>query len=122
MNDMTNKISKEAQAAADAAKEQGFQPMYTLISNQEYVYRGITRSEWRELLDRQNKNIADVEEDPVKVAAIKEDEMENLVKTGLLYPDLGDGAQIGAGVIQSLADAVLLESGFAGPEVEPVRL
>ena len=119
---MTNKISKEAQAAANAAKEQGFQPMYTTISTREYVYRGITRAEWRELLDRQNTNIAEAGEDPVKIAAIKEDEMENLVKTGLLYPELNDKAQIGAGVIQSLADAVLLESGFAGPEVEPVRL
>ena len=119
---MTNEISKEAQAAADAAKEQGFQPLYTVISNQEYIYRGITRSEWRELLDRQNKNIADSGEDPVKIAAIKEDEMENLVKMGLIYPELDSEAQIGAGVVQSLADAVLLESGFAGPEVEPVRL
>ena len=119
---MTNKISKEAQAAADAAKEQGFQPMYTLISNQEYVYRGITRAEWRELLDRQNVKVAEVGEDPVKIASIKEDEMENLVKAGILFPDLSDGTQFGAGVVQSLADAILLESGFAGPEVEPVRL
>ena len=119
---MTTKISKKAQAAADAAKSDGFQPMYTMISNQEYVYRGVTRSEWRELLDRQNKKILEAGEDPVKVASIKEDEMENLVKAGLIYPELGDDSQVGAGIIQSLADAVLLESGFAGPEVEPVRL
>jgi hypothetical protein len=119
---MTNEISKEAQAAADKAKVDGHQPMYTVISAQEYVYRGITRAEWRDLLDRQNTKIADAGEDPVKVASIKEDEMENLVKAGLIYPDFEDNMKVGAGVVQSLADAVLLESGFAGPEVEPVRL
>jgi len=119
---MSNEISDAAQAAADKLKTEGFQPMYTVISSQEYIYRGITRQEWRDLLDRQNQKLAEAGEDAVKAAAIKEDEMENLVKVGLAYPVLSSNTQVGAGVIQSLADAILLESGFAGPEVEPVRL
>jgi hypothetical protein len=119
---MTDGISAEVQAAADKAKAQGFQPVYVKISGQEYLYRGVTRQEWRDLLQRQNQKIAAADEDLVKIAAIKEDEMEELVKTALMYPSLPANGSIGAGVVQSLADAVLLESGFAGPEMEPVRL
>jgi hypothetical protein len=118
---MSETVSKEAKKAAADAKTEGFQPMYVKISGNEYVYRGVTRQEWRDLLQRQNLKIAESGEDAVKIAAIKEDEMEELVKASLIYPtEVNDN--IAAGVVQSLADAVLLESGFAGPEMEPVRL
>lgn len=118
---MSNTVSKEAKEAAEEAKAEGFQPMYVKISGQEYVYRGVTRQEWRDLLQRQNVRIAEAGEDAVKIAAIKEDEMEELVKASLVFP-VEIAENMPAGVVQSLADAVLLESGFAGPEMEPVKL
>ena len=114
--------SKEAKSAADKAKEDGFQPMYTVVAGQEFVFRGVTRSEWRELLDRRNAKVQEAGEDPVKQAAIQEDEMEHLCQIATIFPSEFDNEKMGAGTVQALSDAILIESGFAGPEVEPVRL
>jgi len=114
-------ISKAAGDAAAKAKEAGFAPIYTKIAGQEYVYRAVTRKEWREILAARNAKLIAAGEDLAAQSVIQEDEMEGLVAMTLLYPTFNPDT-IPAGTVQSLSDSVLMESGFAGPDMEAVRL
>lgn len=115
------KISEEAREVAKQLKEAGYEPMLTRIAGKEYVYRGVTRKEWREILDARNKKLVAAGEDLVKQAEIEENGIEELAKLCVAYPSM-DISKQPAGVYQALSDAILLESGFTGPQIEPIRL
>ena len=117
----TMTVNPEAQKALDDAKALGLRPSYIIIANQEYIYRGINRKEWREIVSKRNNAIIDADEDQVKIADIQEDEVEFITSLCLLYPEY-DTNTIGAGTVQHLADLVLFEAGFGGPEIEAVKL
>lgn len=119
--DMRPKLSEEAQKALDVAKEKGLRPSYIIIANQEYIYRGINRKEWREIVSKRNNAIMAAEEDQVKIADIQEDEVELIAGLCLVYPEY-DINTIGAGTVQHLADLVLFEAGFGGPDIQAVKL
>lgn len=133
------KVSKKAQAAATAAKKTGVRPVYVTISGREYVYRGMTRGEWADLrrdisaiMAKLQTELAPVEGDAPKVVAekvaklevamgdLRENEMEKVVALAKVYYENEEG--MGAGVVETLTDLIMQESGFGGPELEPVRL
>ncbi|RMG69778.1 MAG: hypothetical protein D6710_08305 [Nitrospirae bacterium] len=119
---MDHKVSEQAQAAADRLKEQGYTPVYTVIAGQEFVFRPITRAEWRELIRRRNQQAAEAGDNQIAIAEIQEDSAEEFTKMAVVYPENFDVSKAPAGIVNSLSDAILLESGFAGPDVEPVKL
>ncbi len=112
-------ITPEAKAAADKAKENGIQPSFIVAANRQYVYRPLGRKEWRTQLRVQNEKIAAAGEDLVAIAEIKEDAKEEMVQSAILYQE---GDQLPAGIVEMLADAILIESGFGPPDSEPIRL
>jgi peptidyl-tRNA hydrolase len=112
-------ISVEARAAADIAKSEGKEPCFIVAANRQFVYRPLGRKEWRHQLKAQNEKIAAAGDDIVSIAEIKEDAKEEMVKSALIYTEVTD---LPAGVVEVLADAILLESGFGPPESEPIRL
>ena len=113
--------SEEAGVALENAKAQGFSPAYVRIGGKEFVYRGITRREWREIVTQRNQSIIDAGEDQVAIADIQENEVEIITEKCLLYPEFALDT-IGAGSVQHLADLILFESGFGGPDIEAVKL
>jgi hypothetical protein len=113
-------ISKEVKTKAAELKKEGIQPVYITIAGKEYLYRYLTRSEWRQYQGSLNEKMANAETD-VQKSAISEMGLEDICSLGLLYPEL-DLEKIGAGVINTLADNILFESGFGGPDIEPQQL
>jgi len=124
---MTNKelydslgLSEKAKEAIDQAKEQKIDTLYTRIAGREYIYRPITRKEWRTLRERMAARTKEAEDNPEILALIKEEELESLVELARVYYENNDTMY--AGVIDTLSDAILLSSGFGGVEFDPVRL
>lgn len=113
--------SEEAAAAITKAKEQGYSPAYVRIGGKEFIYRGITRKEWREIVTKRNQSIIDAGENQVAIADIQENEVETIADKCLMYPEFALD-KIGAGSVQHLADLILFESGFGGPDIEAVKL
>jgi len=114
-------VSAEVQAAADKAKEEGLEVVYTRIAGKEFLFRPVDRSEWRQLISRRNKLLMDAGEDQAKAVEIQEDEMEELVRSCLLFPEV-EVEKLRAGVVGTLGDQIMFESGFGGADIEPVRL
>lgn len=115
------KLSEEAEAALEAIKKTHRAVNYVIIANQEYIYRGINRKEWREIVSERNKRIVEAEEDQAAIAEIQEDEVELITSKCLLYPEFALD-DIGAGTVQHLADLVLFEAGFGGPDIQAVKM
>lgn len=118
---VTPALSEEAKAALKKIKAEGHRPSYIIIANQEYIYRGINRKEWREIVSKRNQRIVEAGEDQAMIAEIQEDEVELITSMCLLYPEFALNS-IGAGTVQHLADLVLFEAGFGGPDVQAVKL
>ena len=114
-------VSKEAKTAADEAKKSGFKPMYVVVAGAEYVYRGVTRKEWRLHLEERNSLLKEAEQDEVRQAEIQEEAMESIVGIALIFPEFNKDT-FPAGAIQTLSDNILLASGFGGPDIDPVEL
>jgi len=115
------KISAAAQAAATAAKENGYDVEFVLIAGKEYVYRPIVRSEWRKLMKERNELMAALEEDKLAQAEALESEYEKILSLCLLYSSV-PMANIPAGAVQTLGDAILSLSGFGGLDMTPIKL
>lgn len=119
---MINKQVSEAVALkAEEFKKLGFEVTYTKIAGREFLFRPIVRSEWKLLLKKRNEAMKLVQDDDVKKAEVLEQELENLLSVSLLYPK-DNLDTIPAGAIQTLADAVMVASGFAGVDTEPIKL
>jgi hypothetical protein len=114
-----NNISEGAQAAADKAKEEGFEPMFIIVAGQQFVYRPMSRKEWRQHLKKQNVAIKAAEEDQTAIFEVQEDAKESLVEFALIYQE---SKVMPAGAVEILSDAILIESGFGPPDTEPIRL
>jgi hypothetical protein len=114
-------LSKEVKAALDTIKKEGHRASYVTIANQEYIYRGINRKEWREIVSKRNQRIVEAGEDQAMIAEIQEDEVELITSMCLLYPEFALES-IGAGTVQHLADLVLFEAGFGGPDIQAVKV
>jgi hypothetical protein len=113
-------LTKEVSEIVQKAKTEGFQPVLVTIAGVQYIFRPVTRKEWRELLIRRHNKALAAKEDPLKLAEIQQDEMESLVNTCLLHPKLTENCP--AGVIESLSDSILVESGFQATDTEPIKL
>lgn len=113
-------LTQEVKIIVEKAKSEGFQPVLISIAGTDYIFRPVTRKEWRELLVRRHNKAMAAKDDPLKLSEIQQDEMESLVNTCLLHPKLDEKCP--AGVIESLSDSILIESGFQPAENEPIKL
>jgi len=94
------------------------------VGGKEYVYRGLTNTEFEKLRDEERKFISDLEQKGLTQEAISQatitNSMRAVVLTTLLYPgDYGEKLSTDlAGVLEVLQPAILEASGF--PTEPPV--
>ena len=114
-----NQEKAKIQEAAETAKEQGFQPMLIHLGPNKtaYVYRGLTRQEWRQLVKEQPIN-------EQNMLGAKEELEEKIVRLAVIHPVMTDQAvsTIPGGIISSLSDLIMQASGFGPIEEEPTAL
>ena len=108
--------SSNVQEAAEQAKKDGFRPYCVSINGQNFVYRPIKRSEWKGLTRRQNTELIDAQEDPIKLTEIKEKYIEEIVQMCVLWSEVPVDDNLGAGYVETLSDAILIDSGFGQPD------
>lgn len=120
--DEVDGASKAVLEAVKTLKEEGWDPTYVKIAGREYLYRAITRKEWRDILISRNKRFAEAEGDENKILEINEDEQDKLVQMATLFPLNFDVSKAPAGVISTLSDSILIESGFNGIDMAPEKL
>jgi hypothetical protein len=131
-------ISPELKNKIDSAKSAGHSVYSLNVAGIKYYYRSINRSEFRSLqetltteaeavknrYDALKKGIPDKDPkiDQINIEfekeanILKERGEERLIKTALLYPTISDNTP--AGVLSTLADHIMLGSGY-GNEEEP---
>jgi hypothetical protein len=107
--------------AVDAAKASGYEVEMATVARKEYAYRPIKRSEWKALLRKRNEGLIKAGTDELLKAEIMEEEFEYLLSTCLVYTPV-PVENLPAGVVQTLADAILAMSGFGGLDSAPIRL
>ena len=115
------KPSTDAIDSSATAKEKGQAPVYMRVANIEFLYRSLSRKEWRKQSKEQNVSITEAGEDLVQIAEVREDAKEKMVKLATIWSS-HKGKDLPAGAIEVLADLILLESGFGPPESEPLRM
>jgi len=114
-------LSEAARKAILTAKEAGYEPVFTKISGKEFVYKPVTRKQWRELRTRMSEAASKIDQDDDLAAAeLREEELERLVRMCEVYYE--NSENLYAGTVDSLSDSILLSSGFGGAEVDPIRL
>lgn len=120
-------LPKEAVAIAEQAKAAGANPYTVQIGDDFYVYRTLSRFEYKALtmdLAKQASSIMSQAEDPNSGKILIQMKTEEaIVKKGCLYPKLDDLEikEIAAGIIETLHNSIMMSSGF-GQEVIPVKL
>lgn len=108
--------------AADKAKKEGLRPYWVTLNGISFVYRPIKRKEWRELTRKQNKELIDVGEDQLALAEIKSKYVEEIVGMCVLWSEIPVDDNLGAGYVETLSDAILIDSGFGTPDVPSIEV
>jgi len=117
-----NMLPEDVKEAAEKAKADGFRPYWITLNGVSFVYRPIKRKEWRELTRAQNKELVASQEDPLELAEIKAKYVEEIVKMCVLWSELPIDDNLGAGYVETLSDAILIDSGFGSPDVPSVEV
>lgn len=120
-------MPKEAVAIVENAKANGAKPYTVQIGDDFYVYRSLSRFEYKQLsmdMAKQAASLMAQAEDPNSgklMVQMKTEEM--IVKKACIYPAMDDMLikEVPAGVIETLHNAIMMSSGF-GQEVIPVKL
>ena len=115
-------IPQEVKEASEKAKAEGLTPYWLSINSYSFVYRPITRKEWKTITRDQNKEILEADEDLEKQLDIKNHYTELLVKNCLVYSDISVDESFGAGYVDTLFEAILVDSGFGQPDQPSIRL
>ena len=118
---MESEMKTEMEGVIDHVKAEGYTVASVPVGGTTYVFRAVTRSEWRKLLSERAGMLKDVGEDPGKMLEIQENESERLVDMCVVYPKINASNML-AGAVVSLSDQILLLSGFGGPDLEAKRL
>jgi len=113
-------VSDAAKAAAENAKAEGYEPLYTKIAGKEFVYRALERAEWRALVKARNQSMEAAKTDLEK-AEVAEQELEEILKVCLVYSSQPI-EKLPAGSIQAVCEMIMADSGFAGPEIQTIKL
>jgi hypothetical protein len=125
-------LDANIQKLVDQAKKAGHRVFSTSIAGKAYIYRSISRAEFRELQKivlsetAQLREIESPEEFELKSAEVKDRNEDRLVAMGLVHPvaeselDIANVASA-AGVVTTLSDLIMTASGF-GAELEPTEL
>jgi len=119
-------IIKEKSALDSAianAKANGCRVMKAVIDDKEYIYRSLTRKEWKTLQDEALAALDGVEEVTTKMAVENKDNSEDsLVSAAVLYPDTASMLGWPAGIAPRLADLISKISGFDEAEIQTEEL
>lgn len=115
------KLSEAVRTAAEEAKAKGIEVHFVKIAGKEYLFKTINRLEWKILLKKRNEAMQKAGEDELKKAEVLEQELESLLEVALIY-SADKLESIPAGAVQTVCDAIMMASGFAGLESEPIKL
>lgn len=115
-------MKPEMQKALAQFKSQGVQPHVIPIAGEYFMYRTIKRSEWRELQREQAQRAKSSDENATQ-AMLQTMWEEALVFRCSLFPKIAQENYMSfdAGVISTMADAILFSSGF-NQETIPLKL
>jgi len=109
-------LPEEAKEVVERAKAAGKRPYWVVINGITFVYRPVTRREWRNLMREQNEALSKTIDDPVGQLEVKNDYTELTVKTCMIWSEVPIDDDLGAGYVDSLCEAVLVDSGFGPPD------
>lgn len=120
-------MPKEAVVVVEKAKAMGAKPYTVQLGDDFYVYRSLSRFEYRTLSMDLAKQAAAImseadDQNSGKILIQMKTE-EAIVKKACLYPPMDEMSikETQAGVIETLHNAIMMSSGF-GQEVIPVKL
>ena len=114
-------ISEAAKLAVETNKQKGIEVHFAKVAGKEYLFKPINRAEWKILLKKRNEAMQQAGDDELKKAEVLEQELESLLSIALLY-SADPIENVPAGAVQSICDAIMVESGFTGLESEPIKL
>ncbi len=112
-------LTQDLKDKIEKLKSEGHSVHAITISGVKYYYRSINRKEYKDLqtsLYKMTESMKGTKPDAEIAIIVKDSGEEDLVKLGLIEPQLT--ANSPAGVVSSLADRVMEASGF-GVETEP---
>jgi hypothetical protein len=108
--------------ACEKAKSSGYIPYWLIVNGYSFVYRPVNRKEWREFSRDQNRELMAAADDSELHVEIKNQYTEKLVKECLLYSEIPVDDTCGAGYVDTLFDAILVDSGFGQPDMASIRV
>jgi hypothetical protein len=112
-------LTQQLKDKIEKLKSEGHSVHAITISGVKYYYRSINRKEYKDLqtsLLKMTESLKGNKPDAEIPLIVKDSGEEDLVRLGLIEPQLSDNTP--AGVVTSLADRVMEASGF-GVESEP---
>ena len=113
---------QEITDAVEGAKKAGLRPYWIMLNGFHFIYRPINRKEWREMTRSQNKEMLAAQDDTEKQVDIKNEYTEKTVIQCLIYSDIPVDDSLGAGYVDTLFDAILVDSGFGQPDMPSVNM
>lgn len=119
-------IPQEVAKVIEQVKSSGLPVLAVTITDREFIYRGISRSEWRhfqkEVASKRRPQTSPVDEPQIGAREEGEDE---LVAKALISPKVSvtELSAFPAGVVTQLSDLILKASGFVTiDEAQPRKL
>jgi TPP-dependent 2-oxoacid decarboxylase len=121
-------MNPQLQETIDGLKAEGFKVYSATISGTKYIYRNISRAEYRTLQDelaqeaKKYRNASTEEQEDASIE-IREQAEERLVLTTIVDPELSQSRleKLPAGIVTTLSELVMKCSAF-GIDVEPEEL
>jgi len=114
MEDQVKKIVEENKAS-------GYSVVLIKIDLCEYIFRSISRGEWRKILSARYARLKGKEKDPLAMLESQEFESEEIAQSCTLYP-IVNFDKLPAGVVLKLSDEILRLSSFEEEQLEVKRL
>lgn len=115
-------IPEDIKKAVNSAKENNQRPYWIMLNGFNFIYRPITRKEWRDITRAQNKEMIAAQDDSERQVDIKNEYTEKTVTQCLLYSDVPVDDTLGAGYVDTLFDAILVDSGFGQPDMPSIDM
>lgn len=119
-------LSKELDDEIKEAKASGHVVRKVILSGKPYIYRSISRKEFRKIQDAAAERISGDELSVKQQQKMREDTEDALVMAGLIDPPIRseldlDTVTMAAGVVSQLSELIMEASGF-GDKPEPEDL
>lgn len=120
-------IVESSKATIEALKKEGYSVAQIKIAGRPYIYRSVTRAEYRSMQEYIAKEYAALnlkndtepsDEDKLKIEQIREDSEYKLASECIIYPEKLRLDNMPAGDLAVIVDSIMQLSGF-GSDIEP---